>query len=204
MDKNLYTYYKNIIMMLSDPEYRGYTLETPTTDETTFLKKFSVNNHALIRCQSPLGVVYAILFSSAAEKKKSFQKEIEPLLRDSPAQLIVIGRDDVSTHITNYMGDLYAAHPGVRIEYIGHSKFVIDPFKHTLTPKHSIATAEQLEAANIFPADYQKLPRILSTDVACVYIGAIPGQVVRIERMSNTAGKIIVYRICVRAAGQKY
>lgn len=200
-DRQLYRYYQNIVLMMQDQKYRGYELDLPVSDETTFLKKFSVNNFAIIRAKMPgvegNNIACAVLLSQNAEKKKDYAKILKSILDDKPKRVIIIGPDDASTHIVNYISELKKENPNSYIEHVGHSKFTIDPFQHTLVPNHQIATVEQLKSANITPQDYIKLPRILASDIACVYIGAVPGQVVRIERLSNTAGIIVVYRYCI-------
>jgi DNA-directed RNA polymerase subunit H (RpoH/RPB5) len=42
-----------------------------------------------------------------------------------------------------------------------------------------------------------QLPSILESDAMARYIGARPGDVVRIERKSPTAGETVFYRHCI-------
>jgi len=71
-------------------------------------------------------------------------------------------------------------------------------FDHALVPKHEIMTQEEkqklLDEYRVKP--YQ-LPRIKASDPAAKAIGARPGDIVRIIRDSQTAGKYTAYRYVV-------
>ncbi len=71
-------------------------------------------------------------------------------------------------------------------------------FKHELVPKHEILPSEEaeelLEQYHIEP---HQLPRIKSSDVAVIGIGAKPGDIIKISRKSSTAGEHVAYRLVV-------
>ena len=71
-------------------------------------------------------------------------------------------------------------------------------FDHAMVPKHEIMTVEEkqrlLDEYRVKP--YQ-LPRIKASDPAAKAIGARPGDIVRIIRDSQTAGKYTAYRYVV-------
>ncbi len=73
-----------------------------------------------------------------------------------------------------------------------------DIFTHDLVPVHEICTpeetAELLEKYNI---KRRQLPKILSSDPAVKAIGAKPGEIVKIHRDSQIAGKILAYRLVI-------
>jgi DNA-directed RNA polymerase subunit H len=73
-----------------------------------------------------------------------------------------------------------------------------DLTEHELVPKHTIITEKEekeiLKKYNIKP---DRLPKILNTDPVVVSIGAKPGQIIRVERESQTARKAVAYRIVV-------
>jgi DNA-directed RNA polymerase subunit H (RpoH/RPB5) len=72
--------------------------------------------------------------------------------------------------------------------------------KHELVPKHVILSDEEVKSLltkyNIQPS---QLPKILDMDPVAVYIGAKPGQIVKIIRKSHTAKESISYRIVVES-----
>ncbi len=71
-------------------------------------------------------------------------------------------------------------------------------FKHILVPKHEILAPEEKEEllAKYRVRPYQ-LPQIKASDPAVRAIGARPGDIVRISRESQTAGKYTAYRYVV-------
>ncbi|MDH5595457.1 MAG: DNA-directed RNA polymerase subunit H [Candidatus Bathyarchaeota archaeon] len=71
-------------------------------------------------------------------------------------------------------------------------------FNHTLVPIHEVLAREEKEEllAKYGVRPYQ-LPQIRASDPAARAIGARPGDIVRIIRESQTAGKYIAYRYVV-------
>ena len=53
-----------------------------------------------------------------------------------------------------------------------------------------------MEKYNITP---DRLPKILNTDPVSVFIGAKPGQIVKITRESHTAKEAVAYRLVVES-----
>jgi len=71
---------------------------------------------------------------------------------------------------------------------------------HKLVPVHMIISekerGELLMKYNIEP---NKLPKILDTDPVSIYIGAKPGQILKIIRKSHTAKEAVSYRLVVES-----
>lgn len=69
---------------------------------------------------------------------------------------------------------------------------------HVLVPKHELIPAE--EAPKILRElglDPSQLPLIRASDPAARALGAKPGDLIKITRESETAGKAVVYRLVV-------
>jgi len=71
-------------------------------------------------------------------------------------------------------------------------------FEHVFVPKHEIVGTEEREKllTNYRVQPYQ-LPRLKASDPACKAIDAKPGDIVRVIRDSQTAGKYTSYRYVV-------
>jgi DNA-directed RNA polymerase I, II, and III subunit RPABC1 len=71
---------------------------------------------------------------------------------------------------------------------------------HELVPKHEVihdeAEVKDIVAKYSLKSKFQ-LPIILKTDAMAKYLGLKNGDVVKITRVSPTAGEYIVYRCCV-------
>ncbi|MFW9964711.1 MAG: DNA-directed RNA polymerase subunit H [Candidatus Sifarchaeia archaeon] len=83
-----------------------------------------------------------------------------------------------------------------RVELVegGYASFEL--FEHELVPAHIIASNEEIKLVlDHFGIEKSQLPRIYRDDPAVKVLGARPGQVIRIERNSPTAGKSYYYRL---------
>ncbi len=88
-----------------------------------------------------------------------------------------------------------------RVELVEGNYASFDLFDHQLVPKHTVASTEEVDLVlEHYGIDKPQLPRILRDDPAVRVLGARPGQVVRIERESPTAGRTYYYRLVVDAA----
>jgi len=71
-------------------------------------------------------------------------------------------------------------------------------FEHVLVPRHEIVGAEEREKVlTQYRVQPYQLPRLKASDPAAKAIDAKPGDIVRITRDSQTAGKYISYRYVV-------
>ena len=67
--------------------------------------------------------------------------------------------------------------------------------KHTLIPKHSkLSDKDKKELFERYNITIKELPRIKNSDPAIASLNAKPGDVIKIERKSLTAGKSLFYR----------
>ena len=83
-----------------------------------------------------------------------------------------------------------------RIELVEGGYASFDLFEHDLVPKHWIANDDEVDLVlSHYKIRKDQLPRIASDDPAVKVLGALPGQVLRIERDSLTSGSSYYYRL---------
>ena len=71
---------------------------------------------------------------------------------------------------------------------------------HKLVPKHEIlGEPEKKQILSQFSASEDQFPFLFSTDPVAREIGAKPGDMVKITRISDTAGEAIYYRYVVES-----
>ncbi len=84
------------------------------------------------------------------------------------------------------------------VELLHHRFLSIDLFSHDLVPEHDIITEKEIsEIEKAYGISREQLPKIKVGDPAAKAIGARPGDVVRIVRESETAGRHLIYRYCI-------
>ncbi|MBN1539918.1 MAG: DNA-directed RNA polymerase subunit H [Candidatus Thermoplasmatota archaeon] len=67
-----------------------------------------------------------------------------------------------------------------------------------LVPRHSILAGEEVDLLlSRYMVDLSQLPKILMVDPCVKALGAVPGDVIKIERESPTAGLSYYYRLVV-------
>jgi DNA-directed RNA polymerase subunit H (RpoH/RPB5) len=100
-----------------------------------------------------------------------------------------------STHAKN-MRVMYP-----KLQMFQLSELMYNLTKHYLVPKHTVLSEEEISSllAKYSLKSKQQLPHILSIDPMARYLALRPGNVVRIERPSPTAGIYENFRCCVHA-----
>lgn len=88
--------------------------------------------------------------------------------------------------------------PEMSIELIPPSLPTFDIFEHSLVPVHEIVSVEERrQLAEKYHAEPYQFPWIKSSDPISIILGAKPGDVVKINQKSETAGSYDTYRYVV-------
>ncbi|CAD2222288.1 RNA polymerase Rpb5, N-terminal domain/RNA polymerase Rpb5, C-terminal domain containing protein, putative [Angomonas deanei] len=83
----------------------------------------------------------------------------------------------------------------VKIQHFEEDDLAVNITRHNFVPKHILLTPEQVkEVLTALALEVRQLPRLFSTDPVARYLGAARGDVLRIERPSESAGMYVSYR----------
>ena len=139
------------------------------------------------------------LFVFFAEEEKVGVKPIkvftDRMRAEGVSNAIMVLRVDITpfakTALSEMSGDF-------RIEHFKEAELLVDITQHQLVPVHQVLTpTEKSELLKRYRLKETQLPRIQPNDPVARYYGMKRGQVVKIIRPSETAGRYVTYRVCL-------
>ena len=91
--------------------------------------------------------------------------------------------------------DLFSA---ANFEYFQEQELYVDITEHSLVPPHIVVSDEDKKALlNKYKIKDYQLPKIRQDDAVARLMGLRVGQIVKIVRNSETAGRYVTYRLTV-------
>jgi DNA-directed RNA polymerase I, II, and III subunit RPABC1 len=113
---------------------------------------------------------------------------------ETVTKAIIVVQDGITPFAKQALAEMA---PRYKIEHFREEELLVDITEHTLVPKHIVLTqAEKEELLTRYKLKDTQLPRVQQTDPVAKYFGLNRGQIVKIVRNSETAGRYVTYRIC--------
>lgn len=196
----LFRVYKTIAAMLKKRDYsvpRELLEMTPATFTNKFGEHPSRDSLTILVEKADDEQNQLFVFFPQDEKVgvKPIKEYTERMREEAVANAILIlrlGMTPIAKQAVQEVSD------SVRIEHFMESELLVDITEHKLVPLHQVLTQnEKQELLRRYRLKETQLPRIQQTDPVARYYGMKRGQVVKITRQSETAGRYVTYRICM-------
>ena len=199
----LWSVHKTIHQLVHD---RGFVVSQADLDLTlqNFLSTFapsgtildrSILNFLVQHKDSPQDKLYVFFPEDMSVGVKPIRIFLEKMNENSVFKCIVVYRSGLTPSATKVMASLA---PKYIMEQFSESELVVNITEHKLVPQHIVLSDEEKKALLVkYRLKDTQLPRILISDPVARYYGLRRGQVVKILRPSETAGRYVTYRIAI-------
>jgi len=140
------------------------------------------------------------IFVFFSDEERLGVKPIRNYVEKMQQQLITRGILVVAGGITPFARQVMQAmhSKGFILEQFQEAELLVNITEHVLVPKHTVMTdAEKKNLLSRYHLKETQLPRIQKEDPVARFYGLNKGQVVKIIRPSETAGRYVTYRIVV-------
>eukprot|EP00903_Cladosiphon_okamuranus_P008009 g7727.t1 len=186
-------------------EKRGYNVlqEHVSMTSDAFLKEFGAdpqrNNLTLLveKVDDPMDQIFVFFPDDEKVGVKPIRSYSEKMQEEDVKKAIIVIKGGITPFARSAIQELCAQRE-VQVEDFKDAELMLDITEHTLVPEHQVLTSEQKsELLKRYKLKDTQLPRIQSTDPVARFYGMQKGQVCKITRPSETAGRYVTYRLCI-------
>jgi DNA-directed RNA polymerase I, II, and III subunit RPABC1 len=126
---------------------------------------------------------------------KTIKQYCEMMKEASVSHAILVVKQGVTPFAKTALQEMASTY---LIEHFRDAELLVDVTEHRLVPAHALLSPEDRQALlDRYKLRAEQLPRIQRTDPVARYYGLKVGDVVKIVRPSETAGRYITYRLTV-------
>ena len=126
---------------------------------------------------------------------KTIKQYCEMMKEASVSHAILVVKQGVTPFAKTALQEMASTY---LIEHFRDAELLVDVTEHRLVPAHALLSPEDRQALlDRYKLRAEQLPRIERTDPVARYYGLKVGDVVKIVRPSETAGRYVTYRVCI-------
>jgi DNA-directed RNA polymerase I, II, and III subunit RPABC1 len=201
----LYKVRKTCFQMLND---RGYRIGEQDLEQTLedFKEKYAnggddeVDKDAIVIYATdktdPNKQIFVFFPKEPKVGVKKIKEYAEKMKEAEVSNAILVVPTALTAFAKSALQDVFA--PKFLIEQFQEQELLVNITEHNLVPKHQVLKeVEKQTLLKRYRVKETQLPRIQLHDPIARYYGLQRGEVVRIVRPSQTAGKYITYRLCI-------
>lgn len=127
---------------------------------------------------------------------KPIRKYCDKMSEMGTNRAILIVQEAMTSHAKQALKETVTL--GLHMEHFQEAELLVNITEHVLVPKHQVMSDdEKRELLRRYKLKESQLPRIQLNDPVARYYGMTRGQVVKIIRPSETAGRYVTYRLVV-------
>lgn len=127
---------------------------------------------------------------------KPIRSYVDKMTEESVNRAILVVQEAMTSHAKQALKETSTL--GLTMEHFQEAELLVNITEHVLVPKHVVMTdGEKKELLKRYKLKDVQLPRIQLNDPVARYFGLSRGQVVKIIRPSETAGRYVTYRLVV-------
>ena len=155
-------------------------------------KKLTIFRH---KKDDPTDQIFVFFASEQKLGITTVKEFVSKMKKDSVRNAILVVPGIVSGFARTAINEISSSFQ-MHITYFQESELLVDITEHMLVPEHiKLSQSEKKELLNRYKLKDSQLPRIQVTDPVAKYYGLERGEVVKICRTSETAGRYITYRL---------
>lgn len=199
----LYRVFKTVHQLVND---RGYIVSQTDLNLSLadFLQTFAAGGSVLDRAalnfvvahgKNPDKKLFVLFPEDLSVGVKPIRSYLERMNEQGVYRAIIVYRQTMTPSASKVMATMA---PKYILEQFSESELVVNITEHVLVPQHVVLEDDEKKALlEKYRLKDTQLPRILISDPVARYYGMARGQVVKIIRASETAGRYITYRLAV-------
>ena len=200
--ERIYRVRRTVMQMLRD---RGYMVDQADVDqsEEDFFEKFTESPQRdmltllVQKRDDPTDSIFVFWPADPKVGVKPIKRYMERMTEEDVKRAILVVQQNLTAFARQALSEIQQAE-GVTIEQFQEGELLVNITEHVLVPQHMVLTKEEKTILlQRYKMKEAQLPRIQLTDPVSRYYGLSRGQVVKIIRPSETAGKYVTYRLVV-------